>query len=222
MCFSARVSFGAAVALSAIGVVAVRSVRSRRLVPLASIPFLFAAQQACEGGVWLVLERAPFHVQSTPLARAFLFFALFVWPAYVPAALFFVEPARARRAVLLAFTLVGTALGAYLMGCASLRASNACIAADNLYYWVQIDTALKPIMPFAYLSAIAAPLVISSVPRTSILAAVVIASFAMTGMLYRVGFASVWCFFAAILSGVVVLITRGFGDGFADARQPAR
>ncbi len=211
MCFSARASFVAAAALTVIGVVSIRGAQSRRHAPLAAIPLLFAAQQACEGVVWLVLERAPYHVASTPLARAFLFFALFVWPPYVPVALALVEGIRARRVLLLVLGALGAALGAYLMACASLRASNACIAYGNLYYWVQVDAPLKPVMLVLYLGIIVSALLASSVRKTSMIAGLVAVSFVLTGVLYRAGFASVWCFFAALLSGAFVLAQSRWG-----------
>jgi hypothetical protein len=208
MCFSAEASFGAAIGLTGIGAFSLTGVTSRRQVALAAVPLLFAAQQACEGFVWRVLEGAPYHVASSPLERAFLFFALFVWPPYVPLALSLVEPVRARRKALRAMAVVGAILGAYLMGCASLRPSNACIAFGNLYYWVQVDAPLKPLLPVAYLSAVAASLVVSSRRGTSLLAFVVVASFGIAAALYRAGFASVWCFFAALMSGLVALDVR--------------
>ncbi len=208
MCFSARASFGAAAALGAIGALSVRGAPTRRHLGLAAVPLVFAGQQACEGAVWLALDAAPFHVESTPLARAFLFFALFVWPLYVPSALALVERVRARRTALLALAAAGAALGAYLMACATLRASNACIAYGNLYYWVQIDVPAKHLAPFVYLALVAAPLLVSSVRGTSWLAASVAIAFAATGLLYRAGFLSVWCFFAAVLSGLVALVVR--------------
>ncbi len=206
MCFSARASFGAAIALSAIGVFALRKAPTRRHAPLAAIPLLFAAQQACEGALWIVLDDAPFHVAASVFGRAFLFFALFVWPPYVPFALAWIEKDRARRIALVAMAVAGALLGAYLMGCATLRASNACIAFGNLYYWVQIDAGWKRVMLACYLALVAAPLVISSVRGTTVLAALVAIAFAATGILYRAGFVSVWCFAAALLSGAVAFV----------------
>src|SRR5207237_6763398 len=136
-------SFVASGALAIIGGATVSAAPSKRFVPLAAIPLLFAAQQACEGALWLVLDRAPFHVGGTPLARAFLFFALFVWPAWVPFSLFLVESRRAKRRMLAALAVAGASLGLWLIGCATLRDANACVAFGNLYYWVQIDAPLK-------------------------------------------------------------------------------
>ncbi|WP_437573791.1 DUF6629 family protein [Sorangium sp. So ce887] len=206
MCFSAQASFAAAAALTGIGVLTLRSAPSRAHLPVAAIPLLFAIQQACEGAVWLVLRDAPFGRGDTSFARVFLFFALFVWPAYVPGALVPIEFARARRRALMALSAGGAVLGLYLLGCASLRESDACIAFDNLYYWIQIDAPLKPFVAYVYAAFIIAPLVLSSVRGTSLLAVVVAASFALIGSLYRAGFVSVWCFLAAAISGVTGLV----------------
>lgn len=206
MCFSATASFVASGGLAVIGAASLRFAPTKRHLAFAAIPLMFAAQQACEGALWLALDRAPFHVGGTPLARAFLFFALLVWPAYLPIALFIVEPERGRRIALGALAVVGAALGAYLVGCASLRDANACIAFGNLYYWVQLDAPLRHAVLVPYVALVAAPLAVSSLRGTTWLAGIAIASAALTASLYRAGFVSVWCFFAAMLSGVVALV----------------
>ena len=206
MCFSASASFVAAGALATIGGATVRAAPSRRFVPLAAIPLLFAAQQACEGALWLALAKAPFHVGGTPLARAFLFFALFVWPAWVPLCLFLVERDARKKKILAALAAGGAMLGLWLIGCATLRDANACVAFGNLYYWVQIEPPLKHAVPIAYLVFVAAPLALSSLRGSTLLAIATIASCALSAAMSRAGFVSVWCFFAAALSGVVGLI----------------
>ena len=208
MCFSATASFAAAGGLGLVGVLSLGRVRTPRQAPFAAIPLLFAAQQACEGLVWRVLERAPFHVARTPWAHAYLFFALLVWPIYVPSALWVLERSASRRRLLLAAVAAGTCIGAYLTVCATLRDSNACVAFGNLYYWVQVDTSLKRVLLACYVATISMPLVVSSVRGTSVLAGVTLASFAIVGLLYRAGFVSVWCFFAAIISGLTALQDR--------------
>lgn len=209
MCFSASASFAAAGALAAIGAASVRGAPSRAHAPFAAIPLLFALQQAAEGGVWLVLEGAPWGKASTPIAQLFLFFALFLWPAYVPLALLPIEPSPARRRWLRALFATGALLGGYLMACSTLRPSYACIAYDNLYYGVMVDGPLKPLVPFFYVATVAGGFLASSVRGTKLLAALLLGSFAIAGALFKVGFASVWCFFSALLSGVVALVVRG-------------
>lgn len=207
MCFSAPVSFAAASLLGGIGAFSVHGARPGYRA-FAAVPLLFAAQQVSEGALWLVLNDAPFGKASHPVSQVFLFFALFVWPSYLPASLAIAEAKEERRRALWALSAVGTLLGAYLMGCSLMRPSYACIAYDNLYYGVQVDGALKPVAPFFYVAIILGSLVISSVRGTNVLASAALASFAVAGIVYRVGFASVWCFFAAVLSGLIALIAR--------------
>ncbi len=216
VCFSAKASFIAAGVLLPIGVVAVRRVRDRRLLPLAATPLLFAAQQLSEGVLWLHLEDAPFGKSPTAIAQVFLFFALFVWPAFVPFALLSAERRPERRPPLKVVWAIGAALGAYLMACSALRPSYSCIAFGNLYYAVAVDTPLKPLTPFVYVTSVLAPMIVSSLPGTKVLAAVTVVSFSIAGILFRAGFASVWCFFAAVLSGITTVVVLAAG-----ARQRA-
>lgn len=218
MCFSAEASFGAAAALVAIGALSVQGAPTRAHLPLAAVPLLFAAQQACEGTVWLVLERNPLGRSDSNLLRVYLFFALFLWPAYLPPALLLLEKEKPRKLALALFWTSGTILGAYLMACAASHNADACIAFGNLYYWVQIDAPFKGVVPYAYAMVIVASLLASSIPGTSLLAACVVVSFAVTGWLYRAGFISVWCFVAAMLGGVVAGAVR-FGATRARDRQ---
>lgn len=208
MCFSAPVSFGASAGLAAIGAVSLRAAPSRSARWIAAMPLLFAAQQAVEGALWLHLEGTPWGQSFTPLATAFLFFAVFLWPVYVPLALRAVEPDPGRRRVMLALGALGAVVGTYLLAVVTFRPSGACIAGENLYYGVQVDSAIKPFAPFAYLTVVLLPMAISSARGARWMALATAASFAFAAALFRVGFASVWCFFAAVLSGCAALVAR--------------
>ncbi len=205
VCFSPIASFTAAAGLAGIGAISVKRARSRELVPFAAVPLLFAVQQATEGVVWWTIERAPFHKTWAPIAQAFLFFALFLWPAYLPVALAWAEQDVGRRRALGGLAVIGALLGSYLFGCAVFRASYACLAFGNLYYGVAYDTSLKMAVPFVYVGIVLAPLLVSSLRGIRWIALLLAGSFALAGTLFRVGFASVWCFFAAVLSGAVAL-----------------
>jgi hypothetical protein len=206
VCFSATASFGASAVLGGIGAWTVSS--SARGKPLALIPLLFAAQQASEGALWLVLERSPWGVSNTPLVTVFLFFALAVWPVYIPFSLLLLETSRARKTLLKVALAAGVVIGCYLMLRSTIVRPSACIAVGNLYYGIQVDASLKPFMPFAYAATIVFPLLVSSFRGTTVLAIVMLLSFLIIGFLYPAGFTSVWCFFAAMLSGVTAMIVR--------------
>ena len=103
---------------------------------------------------------------------------------------------------------IGVMVGGYLMATVLFRPSGACLAFGNLYYGVSIDAAVKPVSPFVYAAVVLLPFAVSSMRGAKLLAIAVAVSFTVAGIFYRVGFASVWCFFAAALSGIVVLVVR--------------
>jgi hypothetical protein len=57
MCFSAGASFGASAVLGAIGIVTLTKAKTTDQIPFASIPLLFAVQQAVEGTLWIGLTQ---------------------------------------------------------------------------------------------------------------------------------------------------------------------
>jgi hypothetical protein len=208
MCFSATASFGASAGLAGLGLWSLRLAPSRAHRAVGAIPLLFAAQQASEGFVWLSIGRSEWGVTQSPLATMFLFFALFVWPAYLPVAFRAIEPDERRRRVLAALAVLGTALGLYLMATVVFRPTGACLAWGNLYYGVKVDAPVKPISPLVYLAVVIAPLAVSSIKGTNVLALATAGSFAAAAAMNRAGFASIWCFLAAVLSGIVVVIVH--------------
>ncbi|HNM73705.1 MAG TPA: hypothetical protein PKM66_11720, partial [Nitrosomonas sp.] len=56
MCFSAEASFIVSGTLSIIGISAIRQIKARKDIFVASIPLIFALQQLTEGLLWVVLQ----------------------------------------------------------------------------------------------------------------------------------------------------------------------
>lgn len=208
MCFSAEVSFAAGAGLLGVGAASIRAARRRALLPFAAIPLLFAAQQLTEGVVWRRLAVAPWGRSDTVVGEIFLFFALFLWPFWMAFASWWMEPKPRRRRALAALSVTGLAIGSYLMGCAVFRPEYACIAQQHIYYGVQIDPAAKLPINAAYVASIVAPLTISSVPGTTTFGLAGFASATVAAIFFKAGYASVWCFFAAVLSVMVLRIVR--------------
>src|SRR3989344_2609319 len=89
MCFSPAASFIASGGLAAIGVSSY-SIAPKNQKLIASIPFIFAIQQAVEGFQWLSLDS---NISPT-FSYAFLFFALLFWPVYIPWIVFHLDKKR--------------------------------------------------------------------------------------------------------------------------------
>jgi len=67
----------------------------------ASIPLIFAAQQAMEGVVWLTIDGTAHATVERLAVIAFLAIALIVWPIWLPFSLRLIEHNSRRRMALM-------------------------------------------------------------------------------------------------------------------------
>jgi hypothetical protein len=202
MCFSATASFTAAAITGGIGLLTLQRVTNRAEVPLAAVPLLFGLQQAIEGGLWLTLDDAPFDpglVQA--LTYGFLFVAEVWWPIFVPVAVLLAESDKRRRRLLWPLLPLGVAVGLSLLWAILTREHHAMIVDEHLVY------AAEGKLPFgiaaAYLGVVVLPPLLSSHRAVALLGAIVLVGAATAYIVYWQAFVSVWCFFAAIASGVI-------------------
>ena len=200
MCYSAPASFIASGALTVLGIASLIVARKKDKI-LVAIPILFGIQQAFEGVQWLYLNKGS---SSLFAGYGFLFFALMVWPVYVPAFVFWLD--RKRRPVLLGFIAVGAAVALYFAGLLAtqslhVRERSACVSYSFHFNYERI------VVPM-YLFAIFGSLFASSRPifRWFGLAISVLAL--ISWKLYTRNFISVWCFFAAIVSSMFFMYVQ--------------
>jgi hypothetical protein len=205
MCFSASASFIAGASLLAIGAVTVRKAARKNELPFALIPVLFGLQQIVEGGIWLGFRfDAP--LLNGLMAQVYSLFSHVLWPIYMPLAVLLLEPVPWRRKTLSAFLWVGAAVGLYLLYTLIRFPVRAEAVGGHILYVSPHFYALA--VMGAYLAATCISTFFSSHQAVVGFGAVaLLASFAAYGF-YALWFISVWCFFAAILSGVVYLYFR--------------
>lgn len=213
MCFSATASFVAAGVTGMAGAAAVSRVSQRSEIPLASIPLFFAAQQAVEGALWLTLPLAPDGPVSTTLTYLFLLFAKVFWPFFVPLAVLLVEPERIRRRILIALCAAGAGAAIFFLGSILTYNHSAHILGGHVVY--SAEPHLPETVRFAYLVTTGIAPMFSSHRAVQLLGLIVTAGALVTFFFYWDAFASVWCFFAA--AGSVVILTH-----FVQARRAQR
>ena len=120
MCFSATASLTAGAVLLGVGTLTLRSAlasrhsHQRHALPFAAIPLLFAIQQLIEGVIWLTF-RVDAPLLNSLMTHVYSFFSHVLWPAYVPLAVWLIEPPGRRRQMLLVFAAGGFAVAAYLL-----------------------------------------------------------------------------------------------------------
>lgn len=212
MCFSATASFLSAGVTGVIGFAAVARARTRRELPMAAIPLVFSAQQAVEGLLWLTLPNAPDGPATSALTLAFLLFAEVLWPVYAPLAALLIEPSARRARALLACLLGGAAVAGFLLAGLLTGRHSALIDGGHIVY--DRGGAQPEWVLMSYLLATTLALALSSWPAIRILASVIAIGYGVAYFLYWNAFISVWCFFAAAAS---VIVLAHFGMARAEA-----
>ena len=205
MCFSATASFSAAVVLLGVSVLTLRAARRPRELPLAAIPLLFAIQQLTEGIIWLTFRyEAP--LLNTVMTHVYSFFSHVLWPVYVPVAVLLVEPPGWRRTTLAAIAAAGLAVGAYLMYTLVAFTVVARPTGQHIEY-VSPHFYAATVMGLYLLSTCVGP-ILSTHRMVRVFGVLALLSFATVYYFYTTWFISVWCFFAALLSVIILVHGR--------------
>jgi uncharacterized protein DUF6629 len=202
MCFSAEASFLVGGTLLIVGAATIQKTRYKKDVPVAFIPFIFAIQQITEGLLWLSLTNNMFYAQFW-LSNTYGIFIGVIWPVYAPFAVYCAETNVTRRKIIATIGVVGLGLAAYtLIGLAS-QAITAQVINHSIHY--EHDVAAYQFVIVMYLLATCVPFIFSSYRHLYIAGVVITIGFFVAFFSYRETFASIWCFYAAIASGLIYL-----------------
>ncbi len=202
MCFSASASFLASGYLTIMGALCLRKNKLKEATLFAAIPLLFAVQQFSEGLLWLSFSHNWPQIQHL-MPYIFLFFAFFLWPIWIPVSVMLVEPHKARRKHLTALTIIGGLVSLYLYGHVLLHGVGAQALHCHIYYDVTVPEAGTIIGMIVYLLTTCIPFFISSLPIMWLFGLFLLLSYWFTYIFYFTYLISLWCFFAAVLSGCV-------------------
>lgn len=203
MCFSAGASFFTAAVTAAAGATALRQARTPREWPLASTPLFFALQQSVEGSLWLLLPSGANEPQCTALTSTFLTFALLFWPVFAPLTALLIEQNRWRWRGIFACTLIGVAVSSYLASVILGGTQQAVLESRHIVYQMLPPPDGK--VGIFYLVATGLAPAISSHPALNVLSIIVVSGSVIAWLAYWDAFVSVWCFFAAAASIVILL-----------------
>ncbi len=208
MCFSAQASFAASAILLLVGVRSVSQVKSPRQLMFASTPLLFSMQQLSEGILWLTLANSTSSILSTIMIYNFLFFALIIWPIWIPSALFLVEKNKFSQKILSIFTIIGGSIALYFLYSLVTQGSSAQIIKNHISYNFYKSFFHRGIMAFIYCIPTVGSFFIASMPILKFFGIALLTSIAITVVFWKFCFTSVWCFFAALLSILTIIALK--------------
>lgn len=222
MCFSATASFGASAVLGVVGIIAVVKGKTKPQRLFATIPLIFAVQQFTEGLLWLSLKNTDMASWQPLLTYIYLVFAMAVWPFWIPFTIWLLEKDNKRKKLIRGFVWVGAivAVGvsfilfrypvkAITPFCFNCPGNSGESLRNHLHYEFSIPQVVKNmIIAFSvlYIAATIITPLISSIKKMKWLGIVFLASYLFAITFYNGFVISVWCFFAALLSFVVLWI----------------
>lgn len=209
MCFSATASFAASALLVVAGTIAVRTSAGSRYWAFAGIPLLFAMQQFLEGFLWSGLSAIPQGPDIPTLARAYLIFAQVLWPVWVPLSLLLLEEDVRRRHGLLWCMAAGVLAAAYLGWAVFASSPVASIDGHHVHYSIHYPGELQHPSSALYFVATVLSTFVSSARRMALLGLALILTYAVAAVGFPGNVIYVWCYFAALISGVIIFLLRG-------------
>lgn len=212
MCFSATASFTSGAILSTIGVISIKKAKEPSDIPFASIPLIFAIQQICEGFLWLALTNPDYAFLEDFSTYTFLVFAQVIWPFWVPFSIFkFNKYKNSNFWKYISIALIG--LGAFvslaLLYHLIYYPVNGEVLGSHINYNQDYPEKYRVLGGFLYVIVTIVPIFLHRNIRMTILGLAILLSYIITEIFYDQYIVSVWCFFAAILSIIVLWVISG-------------
>jgi len=201
MCFSPEASFTASAVLATVGTVSMVEAKNNKMRWLAIIPLVFSVQQAIEGLQWLAPKPSTI---STVLGYGFLFFAFLFWIVAIPAIANFIEPQKGRKKWLHNLTWLGIGGAFCFLAVVLSQPLNVCVVNRSISYQLTSSSLFYFYGLAGYALITCGSLIISSYWRVKVFGATALAGLALTLIFYRTTTTSVWCFFAAVLSVLIL------------------
>lgn len=206
MCFSEKVSFATSGVLTLCAFVCFWEARYKKeLYALAAMPLFFALQQAAEGVEWLFfkgIEKSPEMAESAK--NLFLFIAFVVWPFWISFSLWMAEKVPFRRRLLEMGLFLGIGISIYNGWKILFLPTYSNVIEQGIYYKIGIH----PVPGILYIILVTIPWFISSLPLMWLIRILGIAATSVAIAFYLLHFTSVWCFFAALISSILIFVLR--------------
>jgi len=199
--YFAVLNFTLSGAIGLIGILTLRKVSTPNEVLFALLPLLFALHQFDEGFVWLGIGG---HINMRALeiaAGIFVYYAQGLLPFLVPLAIWLIEKDSYKRRVVGILTLLGLGLAVYTMYGLATIPTSISVVNNTLYYrnpWTDniYDASI-------YILTTCGSLMLSSSISIQLFGFLNLIGLTVIYLLRPYGFTSLWCLYAAVISGLL-------------------
>ncbi len=207
MCFSPEGDLAGGLVVTAIGIDACRHLRGRNThLLLATVPLVLGVHQLDEALVWWGLEGDIPHAVGRIAMWIYLVIALVVVPILVPLSILRLEPSARRRWSIAPFLALGAVVAVVLLATMLRGPVTVELATYHLSYSIGLKHGVLIIG--LYIVATCGSLLISGYKDIVIFGIANVAAVVALALLTADGFASLWCFYAALASGAISLHMR--------------
>ena len=208
MCFSATASFTASSVLGVAGIYSLTQANTPQQKPFAAIPLIFSVQQLAEGILWVSLPNGGPAGLLSFCTYFFMAIAYVIWPWWVPFSIRLLEKDKKRKDYLMVLLVSGALLSVFLLCRITYLHVWTDIENCHIKYIIGIRDHKLPIVTAFYVIVTITPIFISSVRGMKWFGSLIFISCLITGIFYKGFGISLWCFFAAVVSIVVIFVLR--------------
>jgi hypothetical protein len=216
MCYSPVASFTSAALIATIGVATLRQVRSPRALLFGATPMLFALHQFTEGLVWLGLQGRIGPIGRDHAAFLFTLYAQGLLPFLMPLAVTLMEPAGWRRKAMVGLTAIGAVAALWDAYGLIFLPTQVLVDHDAIAYRNVMTGSLT--ISLLYILASCGSLLMSSFPVVRWYGLLNVIALSIVQIVRAYAFASVWCFYAALMS---IMLYWQFSRGYMDRAASA-
>jgi len=206
MCFSATASFGSAAVLLIIGGACLKKSETGPQRLLSSIPLMLSMQQFLEGIIWISILNPEYSAWGKSATYGFLIFAQVVWPFFIPFSIMLLEKEQKRKKILLFLTIIGSVQALFLSYGMLMYSVSSEILHSHIRYDLNFPPANRWFGGALYIIATGISPFFSSNKRLRMVGVIVLCSYLFTRVLYAQNVISVWCYFAALISFVILAV----------------
>lgn len=207
MCFSPEGDLAGGVVVTAIGIDACRHLRGRNnLLILAAVPLLLGAHQIDESLVWWSLQNHVPHLAGRIAMWIYLVIAMVVVPILIPVAILRLAPTARRRWIVAPFAALGLGVGILLLVTMLRGPVTVQLGSYHLAYSIGLKHGL--VIIGLYVVATCGSLLVSGYHHIFVFGVINLVVVVILARLTADGFASLWCFYAALASGAISLHMR--------------
>jgi hypothetical protein len=208
MCFSASASFTSSAVLAVTTVASFATARNTPQRVLAGIPLVFSIQQFTEGVLWMSLLHPAWARWEGVTTYVFQVFAEVFWPVYIPFCMLLFEQAGSKRTVMSILMWCGILLAAYTGYSFFQYPVHAFAEKHHIRYETDFPLTKEWYYGLLYfMPTVICPLM-SNKRILRLLGYLFFVSYVVARLLFHYYEISVWCFFGAIISIIVLFMLR--------------